>query len=92
MTQREYIVTKHIEIMKAKDNESFYYKLFIYDKPVKFGPYELKGDLMYSPSGVKELTKEFIEEKIGSVYTNFPDNEVDELITKLNNKKWLKQK
>jgi hypothetical protein len=84
---REYVVTRHVEIMKAKDNEKSYYKLFIYGKPVSFGPYELKGDLKYSPKG-----KEFIEEKIGSVYTTFPDNEVDELITKLNNKKWLKQK
>jgi len=26
--QREYIVTRHVEIMKAKDNERSYYKLF----------------------------------------------------------------
>ena len=89
---REYIVTRHVEIMKANDNERSYYKIFIYGEPVSFGPYELKGNLKYSPKGVENLTKEFIEEKIGSVYTNFPDNEVDELITKLNNKKWLKQK
>jgi len=88
---REYVVTRHVEIMKAKDDKRSYYKLFIYGKPVSFGPYELKGDLKYSPKGVEELTKEFIEEKIGSVYTTFPDNEVDELLTKLNNKKWLKQ-
>ena len=66
---REYIVTRHVEIMKAKDNEISYYKLFIYGKPVSFGPYELKGDLKYSPKGV--------------------DSEIDELINKLNNKKWL---
>ena len=90
---KEYVVTRHIEIMKAKDNDDkTYYNLSIYDKPVSFGPYELKGDLKYSPKGVENLTKEFIEEKIGSVYTTFPDNEVDELLTKLNNKKWLKQK
>ena len=89
---REYIVTRHVEIMKANDNERSYYKIFIYGEPVSFGPYELKGNLKYSPKGVENLTKEFIEEKIGSVYTIFPDNEVDELITKLNNKKWLKQK
>ena len=89
---KEYIVTRHVEIMKANDNERSYYKLFIYGEPVSFGPYELKGDLKYSPKGVENLTKEFIEEMIGSVYTTFPDNEVDELITKLKNKKWLKQK
>ncbi len=59
--------------------------------PVKFGPYELKGDLKYSPQGVEELTKEFIKESLVEVYTKFPTDEVDELITKLNNKKWLKQ-
>jgi len=88
---REYVVTRHVEIMKAKDNERSYYKLFIYGKPVSFGPYELKGDLKYSPKGVENLTKEFIKESLVEVYTKFPTDEVDELITKLNNKKWLKQ-
>jgi len=87
---REYVVTRHIEIMKAMDIEgSSYYKLSIYGKPVKFGPYELKGDLKCSPFGVKNLTKEFIEEEIACVYATFPDSEIDELINKLNNKKWL---
>ena len=86
---REYIVTRHVEIMKAKDNDNFYYKLFIYGKPVSFGPYELKGDLKHSPKGVENLTKEFIKESIAEVYTIFPDEEVDELINKLKDKKWL---
>ena len=86
---REYIVTRHIEIMKATDNNNSYYKLFIYGKPVSFGPYELKGDLKYSPKGVENLTKEFIEEEIAGVYATFPDSEIDELVNKLNNKKWL---
>ena len=90
---KEYVVTRHIEIMKAKDSDDkTYYNLSIYGKPVSFGPYELKGSLKYSPFGIKNLTKEFIKESIAKVYTIFPNDEVDELITKLNNKKWLKQK
>ena len=90
---KEYIVTKHIEIMTAKgSDDKTYYNLSIYDKPVSFGPYELKGNLKYSPFGVENLTKEFIKESIAEVYTIFPNDEVDELITKLNNKQWLKQK
>jgi len=90
---KEYVVTRHIEIMKAKDkSDKTYYNLSIYDKPVSFGPYELKGDLKYSPFAVKNLTKEFIKESIAEVYTIFPNDEVDELLTKLKNKKWLKQK
>lgn len=89
---KEYIVTRHVEIMKAKDNNNSYYKLFIYGKPVSFGPYELKGDLKHSTKGVENLTKEFIEEIIACVYATFPDSEIDELITKLNNKKWLIKK
>ena len=47
MTQREYVVTRHIEVLKAKDSDDkLYYKLMIYGKPVSFGPYELKGDLI----------------------------------------------
>jgi len=92
MTNQEYVVTRHIEVMKANDYEGkLYYKLMIYGSPVRFGPYELKGDLKYSPYGVEELTKEFIKESLVEVYTKFPTDEVDELITKLNNKKWLKQ-
>ena len=92
MTQREYVVTRHIEVLKANDYEGkLYYKLMIYGSPVKFGPYELKGDLKYSPQGVEKLTKEFIKESLVEVYTKFPNDEVDELITKLNNKKWLNQ-
>jgi len=92
MTNQEYVVTRHIEVMKAKnDAGELYYKLSMYTEPVGFGGYELKGDLLYSPFGVEKLTKKFIEENIVDVYTIFPDEEVDELLTKLNNKKWLNQ-
>ena len=90
---KEFTSTRHIEVMKAFDFENkLYYNITIYDTPTKFGPYELKGNLLSSPFGVKEITEEWIEESVGKVYTmsSIIKDEVDNLITKLKNKKWLK--
>jgi len=92
MTNQEYVGTRHIEVMKANDYEGkLYYKIMIYGNPVKFGPYELKGDLISSPFGVEEITEKWIMENVVSVYTmsSTLKKEVDKLITKLKNKKWL---
>jgi len=90
---KEFTSTRRIEVMKAFDHESkLYYNITIYDTPTKFGPYELKGNLLSSPFGVEEITEEWIKESVGAVYTmrSTIKKEVDELITKLKNKKWLK--
>ena len=79
--------------MKAFDDKSkLYYKIRIYDTPVNFGPYELKGNLLSSPFGVETITEEWIKESVGAVYTmsSTMKDQVDNLITKLKNKKWLK--
>ena len=89
---QEYTSTRHVEVMKAFDSEGkIYYNIKIYDTPTKFGPYELKGNLLSSPFGVNKVTKKWIYDSVGSVYSiqSFQD-EVDNLITKLKNKKWLK--
>ena len=94
-TIREYVSTRHIEVMKAFDHENkLYYNICIYDTPTKFGPYELKGNLLSSPFGVQEITEEWIKESVGAVYTmsSTMKDQVDKLITKLKKKKWLKQK
>ena len=92
---REYVSTRHVEVMKAFDHEDkLYYNICIYDTPTKFGPYELKGKLLSSPFGVHEITEEWITESVVAVYTmsSTLKDEVDKLITKLKNKEWLKQK
>ena len=90
---KEFTSTRHIEVMKAFDFEGkLYYGISIYDTPTKFGPYELKGNLLSCPFGVEEITLKWIYDSVGKVYTmqhNIKD-EVDKLITKLKNKKWLK--
>ena len=90
---KEFTSTRHIEVMKAFDHESkLYYNITIYDTPTKFGPYELKGNLLSSPFGVEVMTEEWIRESVGKVYTmtSSMKDQVDNLITKLKNKKWLK--
>ena len=92
---KEYTSTRHIEVMKAFDFEGkLYYNISIYDTPTQFGPYELKGNLLSSPFGVEEITEEWIKESVGAVYTmsSTMKDQVDNLITKLKNKKWLKKK
>jgi len=89
---QEYTSTRHIEVMKAFDSEGkIYYNICIYDTPTKCGPYELKGDLLSTPFGVNKITKEWIYDSVDSVYSMHSiKEEVDNLITKLKNKKWLK--
>ena len=90
---KEFTSTRHIEVMKAFDHEGkLYYNITIYDTPTKFGPYELKGNLLSSPFGVEVITEEWIKESVGKVYTmsSSMKDQVDNLITKLKNKKWLK--
>ena len=90
---KEFTSTRHIEVMKAFDHEGkLYYNITIYDTPTQFGPYELKGNLLSSPFGVEVMTEEWIKESVGKVYTmtSSMKDQVDNLITKLKNKKWLK--
>jgi hypothetical protein len=52
----------------------------------------MKGKLISSPWGVLEedFDKSYIQNSVDAVYSTFPTEEVDKLITKLKNKKWLK--
>ncbi len=89
---KEFTSTRHIEVMKAYDHEDkLYYNITIYDTPTKFGPYELKGNLLSSPFGVEVITEKWIKESVGAVYTmnSTMKDQVDNLITKLKKKKWL---
>lgn len=82
MKTNKYISTKHLDAIILDDD---YIKLVI--NKVQKSPYGYtKRDLLSSPFGVKTkaFTYEFVSNKVDEVYSTFPNDEVHELITKLN--------
>ena len=89
----EYVGTRHLEMQRSVENDGrVWFKIMIYGEATNFGPYLLKGKLLSSPWGVLEedFDKSYIQNSVDAVYSTFPTEEVDKLITKLKNKKWLK--
>ena len=77
----KYITTKHLDAMIADD----YIKLAIFNR--KNSPYGwTKRELKRSPYGVDfhEFDYEYVKYHISFVYSVFPDEEINELITKVN--------
>ncbi len=82
MKTNKYISTKHLDAIILDDD---YIKLVI--NKVQKSPYGYtKRDLLSSPYGVKTkaFTYDFVSNKVDEVYSTFPNDEVHELITKLN--------
>jgi len=82
MTNNKYISTKHLDAIILDDD---YIKLVI--NKVQKSPYGYtKRDLLSSPFGVKTkaFTYNFVSNKVDEVYSTFSNNEVHELITKVN--------
>ena len=89
----KYVGTERFEVQRSVENDGqVWFKIMIYDEPTNFGPYLLKGKLLSSPFGIleKDFDQNYIDDNVDSVYSTFPTEEVDNLITKLKNKKWLK--
>ncbi len=77
----KYISTKYLDAILLDDD---YIKLVV--NRVQKSPYGwTKRDMIYSPLGVKtkEFTYEYVSNKVGEVYSTFPNKEIDELITKI---------
>ena len=82
MTNTKYISTKYLDAIILDDD---YIKLVI--NRVQKSPYGwTKRDLLSSPCGVKTkaFTYDFVSNKVDEVYSTFPNEEIHELITKLN--------
>ncbi len=89
----EYVGTKRFEVQRSVEEDGqVWFKIHIYGDPVNFGPYLLKGKHLSSPFGVleKDFDQNYIDNNVDSVYSTFPTEEVDNLITKKKKKKWLK--
>ena len=81
MINTKYISTKYLDAILLDDD---YIKLVI--NRVQKSPYGwTKRDLLSSPLGVKTkaFTYEFVSNKVDEVYSTFPNEEIDELLTKL---------
>ncbi len=81
MINTKYISTKYLDAIILDDD---YIKLVI--NRVQKSPYGwTKRDLLSSPRGVKTkaFTYEFVSNKVDEVYSTFPNEEIDELLTKL---------
>ena len=82
MNNNKKIQTKHLDAIILDDD---YIKLVI--NKVQKSPYGYtKRDLLSSPFGVKTkaFTYNFVSNKVDEVYSTFSNNEVHELITKVN--------
>ncbi len=82
MTNTKYISTKYLDAILLDDD---YIKLVV--NRVQKSPYGwTKRDMIYSPLGVKTkaFTYEYVSNKVGEVYSTFPNKEIDELLTKIN--------
>lgn len=81
MTNTKYISTKYLDAIILDDD---YIKLVI--NKVQKSPYGYtKRDMILSPFGVKtnEFTYDYVSNKVGEVYSTFPNEEIDELLTKI---------
>ena len=77
----KYISTKYLDAIILDDD---YIKLVI--NKVQKSPYGYtKRDLILSPFGVKTkaFTYDYVSNKVDEVYSTFPNEEIDELITKI---------
>jgi len=77
----KYITTKHLDAMIGDD----YIKLAVFWN--KKSPYGwTKRDLRVSPFGVdiEEFDFDYVNKYVKEVYSVFPDEEINELITKVN--------
>jgi len=78
----KYISTKYLDAIILDDD---YIKLVI--NKVQKSPYGYtKRDLILSPFGVKTkaFTYDYVSNKVDEVYSTFPNDEIHELITKVN--------
>ena len=81
MNNNKHISTKYLDAILLDDD---YIKLVI--NRVQKSPYGwTKRELILSPFGVKTkaFTYDFVSNKVGEVYSTFPNEEIDELLTKL---------
>ena len=81
MNINKYIQTKHLEAMILSDNSM---KLSIYNS--YHSPYGYdKRDLIVRHFGVqpKKFTYKYVSNKVDEVYSTFPNEEIDELIIKI---------
>ena len=77
----KYISTKYLDAIILDDD---YIKLVI--NKVQKSPYGYtKRDLILSPFGVKTkaFTYDYVSNKVDEVYSTFPNEEIDELMTKV---------
>ena len=82
MNNNKYISTKYLDAILLDDD---YIKLVI--NRVQKSPYGwTKRELILSPFGVKTkaFTYSYVSNKVDEVYSTFPNEEIDELLTKLN--------
>ena len=82
MINTKYISTKYLDAILLDDD---YIKLVI--NRVQKSPYGwTKRDLLSSPLGVKTkaFTYDYVSNKVDEVYSTFPNEEIDELLIKLN--------
>jgi len=82
MTNTKYISTKYLDAIILDDD---YIKLVI--NRVQKSPYGwTKRDMILSPFGVKTkaFTYDYVSDKVDEVYSAFPNKEIHELITKIN--------
>ena len=82
MKDIKYIQTHHLTAIIV---EGDYIKLVIYSRTRS--PYGWnKRNVIHSPFGVDEdkFTFKYVKKQIKEVYIDFPDNEIKELITKIN--------
>ncbi len=78
----KYISTKYLDAILLDDD---YIKLVV--NRVQKSPYGwTKRDMIYSPLGVKTkaFTYEYVSSKVDEVYSTFPNEEIHELLTKIN--------
>ena len=81
MNNNKYISTKYLDAIILDDD---YIKLVI--NRVQKSPYGYtKRDLILSPFGVKTkaFTYDYVSNKVDEVYSTFPNEEIDELMTKV---------
>ena len=81
MNDNKYISTKYLDAILYPEGGI---KLII--NSVTKSPYGwTKRDLLSAPFGVKdnEFTHDYVSKKVDEVYSTFPNEEIDELITKV---------
>ena len=78
----KYIHTKYLEAIIYDDGDL---KLSVYSirkSPYGWSPRELQASFVAIPSN--EFTYDYVSNKVGEVYSTFPNEEIDELLTKIN--------